>query len=292
MRSNWSRVSKACWMGTRFAVALVFIAGAAASSKAEDRLSKLSKGVGIVRACADDVWRLCSDRLPGGGRIQDCIQDKMGQLSKDCVDALVDAMADQSFTICKNQPYALCAAARCNVYDGVAYCQCEKKSGDSISLTFKMAEGEDVCSAMTAGAQNQYLVSTYSLPDSIVAQHGDRAIYSCPGGEAAGAYAQCDGGLCFTSTEGTTFLGFDKPVPKGQIICSCPITNAKPNSAAQSYQILGPYPCDKSFFQYCKVAVANGKTGSTIFVGAPTGTAQGLAVKLNGSVPPLNECRE
>ena len=151
----------------------MFIPGVAVSSKAEDRLSK---GIGIVRACADDMWRLCSDRLPGGGRIQDCIQDKMGQLSKDCVDALVDAMADQSFTVCKNQPYALCAAARCNVYDGVAYCQCEKKSGDSISLTFKMAEGEDVCSAMTAGAQNQYLVSTYSLPDSILTQHGDRAI--------------------------------------------------------------------------------------------------------------------
>ena len=72
----------------------------------------MSKGIGIVRACADDVWRLCSDRLPGGGRIQDCIQDKMGQLSKGCVDALVDAMADQSFTVRKNQLYALCAAAR------------------------------------------------------------------------------------------------------------------------------------------------------------------------------------
>jgi hypothetical protein len=28
------------------------------------------------------------------------------------------------------------AAARCNVYDGVAYCQCEEKHGDSISLPF------------------------------------------------------------------------------------------------------------------------------------------------------------
>ena len=36
----------------------------------------------------------------------------MGQLSKGCVDALVDAMADQSFTVRKNQLYALCAAAR------------------------------------------------------------------------------------------------------------------------------------------------------------------------------------
>ena len=44
-----------------------------------------------------------------------------------------------------------------------------------------------------------------------------------------------------------TFPGFDKPVPKGQIICSCPITDASSGSA-QGYQILGPYPCDKSFF--------------------------------------------
>jgi hypothetical protein len=26
------------------------------------------------------------------------------------------------FKICKGQTYALCAAARCNVFDGVAYC--------------------------------------------------------------------------------------------------------------------------------------------------------------------------
>jgi hypothetical protein len=43
-------------------------------------------------------------------------------------------MAGQSFKVCKNQTYALCAAARCNVFDGVAYCQCDVKHGDSISL--------------------------------------------------------------------------------------------------------------------------------------------------------------
>ena len=53
---------------------------------------------------------------------------------------------------------------------------------------------------------------------------------------------------------------------------------------------MGPYPCDKSYFKYCKSAVANGKTGSTIYVGAPIGAVAGLAAKLNGKVPPLNEC--
>ena len=55
-------------------------------------------------------------------------------------------MAGQSFKVCKNQTYALCAAARCNVYDGVAYCQCDVKHGDSISLPFPMGKDKDVCS--------------------------------------------------------------------------------------------------------------------------------------------------
>jgi hypothetical protein len=30
-------------------------------------------------------------------------------------------MAGSTFKVCKDQTYALCAAARCDVYDGVAY---------------------------------------------------------------------------------------------------------------------------------------------------------------------------
>ena len=81
-------------------------------------------------------------------------------------------------------------------------------------------------------------------------------------------------------------------MPKGQIICSCPITQAKSGTDAQDYQILGPYPCDKSFFRYCKGPFANSKTGSTIYAGAAIGAAQALAIQLNGKVPPVNECRE
>ena len=87
-----------------------------------------------------------------------------------------------------------------------------------------------------------------------------------------------------------TFPGFDKPVPKGQIIYSCPITDTSSGSA-QGYQILGPYPCDKSFFKYCKSDVANGYTGSMIYVGAPIGTAAALTALLTGkAAPPYNEC--
>ncbi len=60
--------------------------------------------------------------LPDVGRIKSCVQNKMGQLSKGCLDKLLDATAGAQFKVCKDQTYALCAAARCNVFDGVAYC--------------------------------------------------------------------------------------------------------------------------------------------------------------------------
>ncbi len=269
-------------IGAGFALALVSTAGMAAPSMAEG----FDQDLGVIRACGGDIWSLCKDVLPDVGRVKSCVQNKMGELSKGCLDKLLDAMAGAQFKICKDQTYALCAAARCNVFDGVAYCQCDVKHGDSISLPFPMGKDEDVCSINAAGAANKFMVSTYSLPESIASPEGGGAVYNCEG-NVGGAYAQFDGGLCFRSTEETTFPGFDKPVSKGQIICSCPITQA---SSGGSYQVLGPYPCDKSFFKYCKGATATNKTGSTIYVGAPPGTAAALAVQLNGKVPPLNEC--
>ena len=287
MRSRWKTAARARLIGAGLAVSLMAIAGATAPSLGQERLDQ---DFGIIKACAGDVWRLCSDVLPDIGRMKECMQNKIGELPKSCLDKLLDAMAGSSFKVCKDQTYALCAAARCNVYDGVAYCQCEEKHGDSISLPFPMGKGVDVCSVNAAGADNKYMVSTYSLPDQIASPQGGGGVYTCEGGKSGGAYAQCDGGLCFRSSEETTFPGFDKPVPKGQIICSCPITGASSGSA-QGYQILGPYPCDKSFFKYCKSDVANGNTGSTIYVGAPIGTAAALTALLTGkATPPLNEC--
>ncbi len=288
MLDGLNRAAKARLIGTGLSVALMLMTGGVvAPAMAEDAAEQ---DIDVIKACGADVWHLCSDVMPDVLRVKSCVQDKMGQLSKSCVSKLIEKMAGSSFKVCKDQTYALCAAARCNVYDGVAYCQCDVKHGNSISLPFTMGKDGDVCSVNAAGADNKYMISTYSLPESIATPQGGGAVYTCAG-DGSGAYAQCDGGICFKSTEDTTFPGFDKPVKKGEIICSCPITQAKPGDKAQGYQILGPYPCDKSFFKYCKSDFANSKTGSTIYVGAPIGTAAALTALLTGkAAPPFNEC--
>src|SRR5215470_18313870 len=61
------------------------------------------------------------------------------------------------FVVCQDQQYALCAAASCFVYDGVAYCKCEILQGDSISLQFSFASrtGEQtVCDVNQQGKGN------------------------------------------------------------------------------------------------------------------------------------------
>jgi hypothetical protein len=135
------------------------------------------------------------------------------------------------------------------------------------------------------------MVSTFSLPDAVV-EGGDMALYTCPAGTSDGAYAQCDGGLCFTSTEAApSFPGFDQPLADGEIICSCPITVADPDTANFGYQIAGPFPCEADYFQNCSSAATNRRTGTTIPVGAPPGVPRLLTLLLDGApVPPLNQC--
>jgi hypothetical protein len=193
-----------------------------------------------------------------------------------------------AFEICEDQRYALCATASCFVFNGVAYCNCDVEMGDSISAPYDF-EGGDVCSVNAQGVGNGYMVSTYSLPASVVAG-GDSALYTCRGSSADGAYAQCDGGLCFTSTRGQSFPGFDQPLSESEIICSCPITVADPSRPLSTYQIIGPFPCQQPFFENCNDATANDKTGSTIYVGAPAGVGRLLTRELDGTVPQFNHC--
>jgi hypothetical protein len=105
--------------------------------------------------------------------------------------------APRLFKICTEQTYALCATASCFVLDGLSYCKCDVKSGDSISLPFNYGRNQDVCTVNAEGKKNGYMVSTYSLPESTVAPGGDQALYDCPAGTSNGAYAQCDGGVLY-----------------------------------------------------------------------------------------------
>jgi len=212
------------------------------------------------------------------------------------------------FVICQDQRFALCATANCFVYDGVAYCNCEVMQGDSISqqLTFSNAEGEqNVCDVMQQSVGNglaEYLVSTYSQPPNA----STVGAYTCPGTANAGsgvaapvAYAQCDGGICFTSSRGKQFPGFPGGLQSSEIICSCPISTSLTLGSTNSsgYQISGPYnpdapagsKCDASACANCSVSnpLAN---GSMLLVGAPTGTARYLTKQLTGTNPTVNEC--
>jgi hypothetical protein len=210
------------------------------------------------------------------------------------------------FVVCHDQRYALCAAASCTVYNGVAYCTCDVMRGDSISLQLDVPTptGEaNVCDVMAQGKTDGFLVSTFSLPADAV-KGGSAAVYACPGTDNEGggvpatvAYGQCDGGICFTRTAmwaPDADASFHR-----EVICSCPISTAATQGSANAlgYQVFGPYHpqapvgkrCDPSGCASCSVLNPTAN-GSVIPVGAPTGGGKFLTLRLTGSVPALNEC--
>jgi len=197
----------------------------------------------------------------------------------------LDQLFRQKPVICQNQTYALCAGSRCFVYNNVAYCTCDMLNGDSISEPFTY-DNSNVCSVNAEGVNNGYMVSTFSLPESIVAPSGNQALYTCPRTSRA-AYAKCDGGICFTSTAGNSFPGSNTSLGNNQIVCSCPVKRANP---IQGLQIIGPYPCQESFFRYCDPRIANNENGSTLYDGTSIGSTETGINLLYGSVPPLNTC--
>lgn len=218
-------------------------------------------------------------------------------------------VSERPFVICENQRYALCADASCFLYNGVAYCRCTVLRGDSISLQLSYASpaGErNVCDVNRQGKRNGYLISTFSLPNN-VRKGGPAAVYTCPGSVNAGsgvlapvAYGQCDGGICFTSSSGQRFPGFDARLRSREVMCSCPIsTEATPGSSdSLGYQIFGPYHpdapigsrCDASGCAACSVPNPSAN-GTIIPVGAPTGSGDFLTLLLDGPpLPDLNQC--
>lgn len=213
------------------------------------------------------------------------------------------------FVTCPHQQYALCAAADCFVYNGVAYCNCDVSHGKSISLqldyTTPSGEDQNVCDANQQGRANGYMVSTFSLPND-VKKGGNAAIYTCPGSADAGsgvsapvAYGQCDGGICYNSTRGQRFPGFSARLHENQIICSCPISTDATAGSSDSfgYQVFGSYNpkapvgsrCDASACASCSVANPTAN-GTIIPVGAATGGGKFLTLQLYRSIPEINEC--
>lgn len=187
--------------------------------------------------------------------------------------------------ICENQTYALCAGASCFVFNNVAYCTCKVMKGDSISFPFNH-NGGNICTLNAQGEKNGYMASTFSVPPQLLAPNGTQALYTCPRTSHA-AYAKCDGGLCFTNTTGHSAPGSNSPVGNNQIVCSCPVEKVNP---IEGLQIIGPYPCQKSFLQICDSKFANSSDGSILYDGTPIGSTSIAAGLLTSTVPALNSC--
>jgi len=199
------------------------------------------------------------------------------------------------FVILRNQPYALCAGAQAVNFNEITYANCARLRGNSISLqqNFPSAPGNDDnpgnISTVNEGAPNRggYIVSTYSPPAGAVNPNGDLASYQC---ERGGSYAQCDGGLCFTSTTGRNPPLWG-PVSNSQIVCSCPI-----QTSAIPFEVMGPKPCPTTaaaFDAVCGANVSKANNGATIFIGDPVPGGWGIlgACLLGQTQPlPINTC--
>jgi hypothetical protein len=195
------------------------------------------------------------------------------------------------FVILENQPYALCAGAPSVNFNEITYAKCAILHGNSISLPHNFPfpslrpKGNINTVNQRAPQAGGYIVSTYSPPAGATGPAGDLAVYTCEGG----SYAQCDGGLCFTSTTGKTSPLWGD-VTNSQIVCSCPI-----QTSVITFQVMGPFPCPTTAAEFDSICGTNGakfNSGATIYIGAPlTGAFEKLAACLNnGQSPTFNNC--
>lgn len=145
-----------------------------------------------------------------------------------------------------DQKYALCAGAITFNFDGVTYARCAYFDGNSVSAkqNYKGGNVQTVNSIGNAPGNKSFVVSTFSPPSP-----SEYAAYSC---KQQGAYAQCDGGICFSSTIGNEFPGLGN-LSSNQIVCSCPI-----NESA-NYHVWGPASCPTSKTQYDAVCAKGSK---------------------------------
>lgn len=159
-----------------------------------------------------------------------------------------------------NQKYALCAGAVTFNFDGITYARCRLKDGDSLAEkhNYKGGNAATVNRIGNAPGNGTFMVSTYSPPNP-----AEYALYSCP---SKGAYAQCNGGICFTNTTGNSFPGLGR-LSNNEIICSCPITTAK------DYHVTGPAQCPTSRSKYDEICGKGSEKkvtadGASLYIGA------------------------
>ena len=149
------------------------------------------------------------------------------------VAATLGAKASDPFAICKDQIYALCAAARCFVFNDVAYCKCDVEFGDSVGASFASSHN-NVCCRRARPAKRLH-DSTFSVRrlsssraatwPSIPAPHRPR---TAPMGNAT-----ADSAL---RARRAAFPGTGRRLTENEIICSCPITVADPSTAKAGYR--------------------------------------------------------
>jgi len=222
--------------------------------------------------------------------------------------------------ILNNQSFAFCGAATCFSFNQIAYCKCDLLKGDSVSLPFNF-DNQNICTLNQMGKTNGFRASTLSLPEDFDSPDGTLAEYICPGVAnkggmdkftAPGSYAQCDGGLCFTSTKSKLFPGFGDSRLQKEIICSCPIsTRCDPTSRNENgYQSSGTFDptnngveggCSAEVCEQCNAAAVtdcnlpNPLVEIGIQEGIPVGAATGggaslLCALFDNNVPEVNSC--
>jgi hypothetical protein len=198
------------------------------------------------------------------------------------------------YIVLENQNYALCAGAQSVNFGEITYAKCAIKNkqtsiSEVLSYPFpSIPPSPDNIDTVNEGAPtNGYIVSTFSPPPGLTRPSGDLALYTC---NAGGSYAQCDGGLCFTSTRAKQSPAppLWGPVSNSQIVCSCPI--ATPTT---SYQVFGPSECPttpREYDEICAAGVTKNNNGAMIYVGAPVGVPEKLAACLTGKPQKFNKC--
>lgn len=177
-----------------------------------------------------------------------------------------DDLANQ-FLPMRDQTYALCAGAIAFNFDGVTYAKCRLKNGNSVAASH-IYPGGDALTVNKLLTSNRSMVSTYSPPNP-----KSYALYKC---EPNGAYAQCNGGLCYRYNG--EFPGVGKVGPN-EVMCSCPISYE-----TKTYHVTGPAQCPATRAAYDEICGSGTRAdvtadGTILHIGAdgpPSATIDGL----------------